>query len=129
MRWLLLLLLGTACLEPGVPSLITGEWGGPHLGMIATATGADLEYDCAMGTIAGGIRPDAGGRFSAVGEHFPGHGGPIRIDEQGERHPARYEGTVRGNTMTVTVTLTDSNQVLGTYTLVRGASPHVIKCL
>ena len=130
MRWPLpLLLFCTACLDPEVPSLVTGEWGGPHLGLIATATGADLEYDCAIGKIAGGIHPDAGGRFSALGEHFPGHGGPIRIDEQGERRPARYQGTVRGTTMTLLVILTDTNQPLGSFTLVRGASPHVFKCL
>ena len=124
-----LLLLATACLDPGVPTLVTGDWGGPHLGLVATISGATLEYDCAEGRIAGPIRPDDGGRFLVTGEHFPGHGGPIRIGDPVERLPASYLGTVRGNTMTVTVTLTDSNQTLGTFTLVRGASPHVFKCL
>jgi hypothetical protein len=31
--------------------------------------------------------------------------------------------------MSVTVTLTDTNQLLGSFTLVRGASPYVFKCL
>lgn len=130
MRWLLpLLFCCTGCLDPEVPALVTGDWGGPHLGLVATDIGATLEYDCAAGKIAGPIRPDDGGRFLVTGEHFPGHGGPIRIDEQVDPRPARYQGTVRGNAMTLLVTLTDTNESLGTFTLVRGASPHVFKCL
>jgi hypothetical protein len=124
------LLLGLAgCLGPEVPDVVTGEWGGVHLGLVVTDAGADLEYDCAEGRITGPLRPDEGGRFSAAGTHFPGHGGPIRIDEIRESRPARYDGTVRGDRMTLTVTLTDSNDVLGTFILIHGASPHVFKCL
>ncbi len=125
-----LLLLGLAgCLSPEVPEVVTGEWGGAHLGLVVTDAGANLEYDCAEGRISGAVRPDRSGRFSAIGLHIPGHGGPIRFGEILETRPARYDGTVRGDKMTLTVTLTDTNEVLGTFTLTQGASPHVIKCL
>lgn len=126
----MLLFLGlVGCAGPEIPAVVTGEWGGVHLGLVVTAAGADLEYDCAEGRINGAVRPDASGRFSAVGVHIPGHGGPIRFGEILETRPARYDGTVRGDKMTITVTLTDTNEVLGTFTLIQGASPHVIKCL
>lgn len=130
-RWVVLLgvLAGAGCLGPEIPELVTGDWGGEHLGLSATATGAALEYDCAAGTIAEPIRPDAKGRFSVTGVHYPGHGGPISLDDPPEQHPARYQGTVAGRTMVVTVTLTDSGTVIGTFTLTRGGSPHVLKCL
>lgn len=127
--WLVLLLGSAGCVGPEIPAVVTGEWGGLHLGLVATEAGADLEYDCASGRIVVAVRPDGGGRFSVAGIHFPGHGGPIRIDEEQIRRPARFDGTVRGDRMTLTVTLTDTQEVLGTFTLVRGASPHVIKCL
>ncbi len=124
------MLLGlAACVGPEVPEVVSGEWGGVHLGLVVTAAGADLEYDCAAGRITGAVRPDGNGRFAAVGVHFPGHGGPIGIDTTGESHPARYVGTVRGDQMTITVTLTDTGDQLGTFTLIHGASPHVFKCL
>jgi hypothetical protein len=131
LRWLrLLVLLGiTACLDPEVPSLVTGEWGGAHLGLVATDQGADLEYDCALGRIDEAIRPDGGGHFTVTGVHFPGHGGPVPPGAEIEEHPARYTGVVRGDRMTLTVTLTDSDTNLGTFTLIRGASPYVLKCL
>lgn len=125
----LIALLSAGCLESDVPELVTGDWGGQHLGLSATSVGAELEYDCAAGRIAEPIRPDAVGRFSVVGEHYPGHGGPSIIGEEQVKRPARYDGKVRGDTMTLRVTLTDSNEVLGSFTLVYGRSPFVFKCL
>jgi hypothetical protein len=124
-----LILVSTACMGPEVPDVVTGAWGGVHLGLVATGTGAELEYDCATGRIGTAVRPDGSGRFSVGGFHFPGHGGPIRTDEEQVQRPARYDGTVRGDRMTITVTLTDTSETIGTFTLVRGATPHVFKCL
>ena len=119
------------CLEANAPGLVTGDWGGEHLGLsvLQQGNGAQLEYDCATGKIAEAIVLDEQGRFSVTGEHYPGHGGPIRVDEEQVKRPARYDGLVRGDTMVVSVTLTDSNESLGSYTLVRGRSPRVFKCL
>jgi len=117
------------CLEANAADTVTGDWGGQHLGLVASLNGATLEYDCATGTIATPIRPNAMGRFSVSGEHYPGHGGPVRVDEELVRRPARYDGVVRGTTMDLTVTLTDSNTVVGTFTLVYGQSPFVFKCV
>ena len=117
------------CLEASVPEVVTGDWGGEHLGMLASTSGATLEYDCAAGKIAEPIRPDAAGRFRVTGEHYPGHGGPMRVDEEQVKRPARYDGVVRGDVMDLTVTLTDSNTVVGRFTLVYGRSPFVFKCL
>jgi hypothetical protein len=133
---LLLCLAGCATLEaPGagtgneIPALVIGEWGGEHLGLVATDAGADLEYDCATGRIIGPVRPDGSGRFSSPGQFLPGHGGPSGVGGEHETLRARYEGTVRGDTMTLTVTLTDTSVLVGTFTLTRGVSSHVFKCL
>jgi len=128
-RFLLALLGSVACLDPEVPAPVLGEWGGEHLGLVATIQGAELEFDCATGRTSEAIVPDASGRFSVAGFHSPGHGGPIREDEETPELPARFDGTVRGDLMTIRITLPASATELGPYTLVRGASPHVIKCL
>jgi len=126
----LLALLGSvACMDPEMPSPVLGEWGGEHLGLVANMEGAELEFDCATGRTSGAITPDAAGRFSVAGFHAPGHGGPIRDDEETVELPARYDGVVYGDLMTISVTLPDWATTLGPYTLVRGASPRVFKCL
>jgi hypothetical protein len=126
----LLALLGSvACLDPEMPAPVLGEWGGEHLGLVASVEGAELEFDCATGRTRGAIIPDAAGRFSVAGFHAPGHGGPIRDDEVTVELPARYDGMVRGELMTISITLLDWATTLGPYTLLRGASPHVFKCL
>jgi len=117
------------CLEANVPEVVTGDWGGLHLGLVANPSGATLEYDCATGNIAEPIRPDAAGRFTVSGEHFPGHGGPSLVDEVPVRRPARYTGSLRATTMTLSVTLTDTQEELGSFVLRLGESPHVFKCL
>ena len=113
----------------GPPAIITGDWGGDHAGLIATADSSTLEYDCAAGRITEPLRPHSDGSFTAVGTHTPGHGGPIRIDEALPKRPARYTGRVDGDHLSLTVVMTDSAVTVGTFDLYRGRSPHVFKCL
>jgi hypothetical protein len=128
-RFTVLLILGAVgCMAPEVPSLVEGSWGGQHIGMVATETGASLDFDCAVGTIGEAIQPDEDGDFSVTGVQFPGHGGPIRVGETIESHPARYEGNVRGDEMSLTITLTDSDTEVGSYTLVADNPPNITKC-
>lgn len=130
-RWLrLFLLLGAgACLEPELPGPLIGSWGGEHLGLVASASGVTLEFDCATGSIPTAVVPDAAGKFSVAGFHSPGHGGPVHEDEEPVQIPARFDGAVRGDLLTISVTLTAGATTLGPYTLVRGATPRVFKCL
>jgi hypothetical protein len=105
-----------------------GVWGGRHLALEVTATGATLEYDCAHGAITGPIRLDSQGRFSARGSHTAERGGPVRLGDQPAAARARYRGVVKGDTMTLTVTLESEEKPLGVFTLTRGAEPMVMKC-
>jgi hypothetical protein len=119
----------SACTSDFTMADVIGTWGGDHLVMVLTATGGTTEYDCAVGRVSSdwSVTPD--GIFTATGRHIPGHGGPIRIDEDTTGRPARYQGSIRGRTMTLTVVLTDSAQVVGTYSLTKGRSGSVFKCV
>ncbi|MBE0593909.1 MAG: hypothetical protein IH616_16070 [Gemmatimonadales bacterium] len=123
------ILMGTACAESPAAPLLSGEWGGDHIGLVVSATGANLEYDCAYGTIDSPIDLHRSGSFVASGTHTFEHGGPIREGELPDIHPAEYRGWVIGSTMTLTVTLTDTTRTVGTFTLRRGGNPLVFKCV
>jgi hypothetical protein len=121
--------IGCAGASSAKQGALTGSWGGPHISLEITATGARVEYDCAHGTIDGPIIPDRSGQFEAMGTHTAEHGGPVREDEEEAGRPARYRGKVSGKTLTLTVTLADSGEEVGTFTLTRGATPRLTKCL
>ncbi len=108
---------------------LTGKWGGEHIGMVVSDSSATLEYDCAHGTIDEPIIPDAEGKFEVSGVHVFEHGGPIRIDEIPDEHPALYKGHIVGNEMTLILVITDTDTEIDTFLLTRGVDPLIYKCL
>jgi hypothetical protein len=106
----------------------TGTWGGEHIRLEVTSQGGQVEYDCAHGTIDQKIITDGQGRFDLSGTHVREHGGPIRKDEAADSHPAQFKGQIKGNTMTLTVTESDTREIVGTFTLIYGQTPRLMKC-
>lgn len=111
-----------------IDSVTTGRWGGEHISMQVTDAGAEIGYDCAHGTIDGRMKLDSQGNFDLTGTHTPERGGPLRRDEKGASRPARYTGNTDGKTMTLTVTLTDTGETVGTFRLAYNAEPVLRKC-
>jgi hypothetical protein len=107
---------------------LRGTWGGEHIAMEVTDAGATIEYDCAHGRINEKIVPNAEGKFEAKGIHKREHGGPTRDDED-EGQPALYRGSIKDETMTLTVELTRNNESAGTFTLTQGKTGRIRKCL
>ena len=104
-----------------------GLWGGDHVRMMVSRTGARLEYDCADSTIDEPITLDAKGKFTAKGSYTSERGGPRRSGPAPSAR-ARYVGEVSADTMKVTVTLESSKEPVGVFTLRRGEDPLLTKC-
>ncbi|MDQ2938026.1 MAG: hypothetical protein M3R67_11025 [Acidobacteriota bacterium] len=107
---------------------VSGTWGGDHIIIEFSGRSASIEYDCANGTINGPLTLDSKGRFTWGGYHNREHGGPIRRDEKSNTQTATYKGWIQDNTMTLTVTLANGDESLGTFTLKRGSQGRVFKC-
>ena len=126
------LLLISFSLSPAQPRnmkpIATGIWGGPHINITVAAKSATIEYDCAHGTITGPLVVDSEGHFKLRGTHTMERGGPVRMDETPNQHPALYTGYIKGDSMTLTVKLSDTDETFDTYTLVHGKSGRVFKC-
>lgn len=108
-----------------VPS---GTWGGNHVRIEVRDGGADIEYDCAHGTIDAPLSLNDKGGFEVTGTHVMERGGPVRIDEKPDGRTARFAGRIDGQTMTLTVTLEGSSEELGTFTLKQGSMGRLWKC-
>lgn len=102
-------------------------WGGQHIEMKQNASGAEIEFDCATGTIAGPLKVDAQGKFQADGTYRREHGGPVKKDENGAA-AAKYSGSITGDTMHLDIVLTQSKESVGSYVLTRGQAGTVFKC-
>jgi hypothetical protein len=104
-----------------------GEWGGTHISMNVGERSATIEYDCAHGEIAGPLNTDGEGKFELRGTFTPERGGPIRADETQRAQPAIYSGTIKGNTMSLTLKVTGSDET-ETFTLEKGKAAELVKC-
>ena len=113
----------------GPKRVSAGQWGATGIAMEVTESGAQIEYDCARGTISGPLVLDAEGRFDVKGRHFREHGGPVREGEESNGQPVRYTGQVTGDTMTLEVKPEGSDTPISSHTLVRGKTGRVRKCL
>jgi hypothetical protein len=105
-----------------------GNWGGQSVGMEVTADGARLRFSCAHGSIAKPLMLDAQGRFSATGTFVAETPGPRREDDPPKDQTAIYSGSVQGESMTLTITLTATNEKVGTFTLAHGKGGQVRRC-
>ena len=109
-------------------ALTPGVWGGRHIRFEVTERGANVEYDCARGTVEGRIVVDRRGRFTAYGLHYEERGGPVRPGGGAHGYRVRLNGRVGGSLMKLTVTRPDTRQVIGTFTLARDREPELVKC-
>jgi len=107
--------------------IATGLWGGQHIQIQVGAKSATIEYDCANGVINGPLVVDSNGKFKLRGTHRMERGGPIRSDEEPRKISATYTGSIKGNTMTLTLKLADSADE-ETFTLERGKEGEIFKC-
>ena len=108
----------------------TGSWGGEHIRLEITETGATVEYDCAAGRIEGPLFLDKADNFEARGIYISERGGPRQIGgPPPKQHPAMYRGSVDGTQMRLTVTLLETSKSVGTFLLGLGRLPLLEKCL
>lgn len=120
------LLIGLLLVNAGMQRIPTGVWGGEHIQIEVGEKSATIEYDCASGVINGPLVVDGNGRFSLRGTHKPERGGPIRADDDTKSQPASYTGSIKGNTMTLTLKLGDG--IEETFTLEKGKPGDLFKC-
>jgi hypothetical protein len=53
----------------------------------------------------------------------------VQVGEILLRRPARYAGRVVGQTMTLSLTLSETGELIGPFRLRKGAPPQLLRCL
>ncbi len=108
--------------------LSNGTWGGQHIQFQVNSGSVNIEYDCAHGSIAGPLTFDGQGRFSWRGTFTAERGGPIRLGRKVEDQAATYSGSIKGDTMTLTLRTSNSSIEPQTFTLTRNSIGRIWKC-
>jgi hypothetical protein len=108
--------------------LARGVWGGQHIRAEVTDSGADIEFDCAHGTIDQPIVLDGKGSFDVKGKFTPERGGPVRRDEKSNDRLVRYVGQVKDQELTLTITNAGTKETIDSFTLTHGSDGRIMKC-
>jgi len=103
-------------------------WGGEHVRLQVTETGATLEFDCAHGSIIQPVQVQAVGNFTAKGTFTRERGGPVRKDDADQAVPAAYSGTISGDELKLRIAGGPQGAAGGEYLLTRGSTGHLVKC-
>jgi hypothetical protein len=109
-------------------SIPAGLWGGNHIRLNVSESSAEVEFDCAHGTISDAIVPDSAGRFDVAGTFTRERGGPVRRGAENRSVAARYTGRIEGETMTLTLKFVETQADGGTFTLTQGSEGRLFKC-
>ena len=108
--------------------VIEGRWGGDRLQLTLDAKGGRVELDCAGGSIAVPVRPNANGEFSATGTFEQYHPGPQRAEGSPAAAKAHYIGEVKGGSLILTIATAGADAPL-TFHLRQGANVKLVRCL
>ncbi len=140
--WLLCLIVLTAGFAVGnvsaqtksskqkqVKSSIKGNWGGKHIGLEITDSGATIEFDCARAVVEKPIIADQNGHFSIIAIYTQQSGGPVRQNSIDPSYRVKISGQILNKKMTLIIKRQSNNKSLGTFKLNYGAEPFLVRCL
>ncbi len=96
--------------------------------MEVTPAEARLEWDCAHGSIEKPLALDEQGNFAVQGVYVRERPGPLRGGGQPPALRASYSGSVAKETMSLRVTLIESDESIGTFSLTHGEPGRLRKC-
>ena len=105
-----------------------GIWGGRGISFVVEKNSSLIDLDCGKAAISSRLRARKDGKFSAIGIMTRSGPGPVMRDAPPRAQRVRFEGRVSGKQMTVKVTLADSGDLVGDYTLGRGAQSELTRC-
>lgn len=104
----IVLLLGACGRESAAPPdrvrLAVGTWGGENAGVLVNDSVAHVHIGCTFGYLPAPVPLDASYHFSATGDYTL-RAYPVQV---GPSLPARYDGVIEGNKLTLVVTVNDT---------------------
>jgi hypothetical protein len=117
---------GAAAPTKTVPN---GVWGGEHIRMEVNDSGADIEFDCARGSISQRLELGDKGRFKVQGIYRAETPAPAAVDggSIASGVKATYTGTLSGSSLRLELFI-EGQDMPRTFDLVQADQGHLLKC-
>jgi len=116
---------------PAAPTKVVpnGVWGGEHIRMEVNDSGADIEFDCARGSISQRLELDDKGRFKVQGIYIAETPAPAAVDGglTASGVKATYTGTLVGSSLQLEIFI-EGQDMPRTFDLVQGVQGRLTKC-
>lgn len=125
----LLVVVGVSAKPKKQIRVASGTWAGENIVMNVGEKSTTIEFGCAHGTIEGPLMTDSKGQFNWKGTFSAEHGGPIRVGEENAGNAVVYSGSIKGQLMTLVIKHDGEAKQVDTFTLTRGATVRLRKCL
>ncbi len=109
-------------------TVAAGSWGATGINLSIGAGSSQIQFDCADAEITDVLQIDSQGNFTANGYFVRGTHGPIRIDAAPKQNPATFTGMIAGDSMNLKITLVESGEVIGEYSLGKDAIGRIRRC-
>lgn len=110
-------------------AVATGNWGAGGIGFAVEKKSVSIQFDCAEAEIREPLMADKAGAFKVKGFYKAHSPGPIRLNNLPKDQPALFEGKITGKVMKLKITLVDSDDVIGEYTVELGKTGRMHRCL
>lgn len=114
--------------QPKLYKVRTGTWGSAGVEMVVEKATVKLTFDCANGEIPITFKKDRKGNFKVEGTYTRRGFGPIRINNPPKAQPVIYEGKVTGRSMKFKITVIETGDVVGEFTVTRGQEAKIRGC-
>jgi hypothetical protein len=90
--------------SPEMIARLAKKFGGEHSELALTATGGNLDLDCASGSLSAPLKVDAKGRFSVKGTFIRHTGARPMPGHEPQLESVQFKGQVTGTEMTLRFT-------------------------
>lgn len=105
-----------------------GSWAGDGIKLEIADASSSLQFVCADGMIAERLFRDRDGKFTATGSFLRRTPGPQREGGNASQK-ASFVGRITGHSMKIKIVLTETDEMVGEFTLELGKKVRLQRCL
>lgn len=130
-KLVILCLLFASCIKEASPENedTAGRWGGRGVQLSVTEKSTYFEFDCANAELKSKLKTVGIEVVEQFGTYTYERGGPVKVDEKPDVHPAAFRGKIVKDSMFISITILDQKRADIPLKMKKDTQGLVFKCL